>query len=246
MEGGWSRWPLWAGALLGIMCLLPLHSLATVSVDLSNTVQRHHVIYFGDYSTSKGPMSNKATGVSANTRYVQLSNGSRFVCDSTELEHHDPPRVSLFPLNMAMRSVINSIKDAGLPCTHVVDEDHSTVLCWDREVRLDTVTAQATRMLGRSSETEPQEYWMGRDCFGPYAATVYGNGEECVYTKQPTETEIRFYCRYTEMENPIPFLTLQEASQCHFVLRVLSSKFCFVSHLDHAMETETVRCRMLE
>ncbi|KPA81603.1 hypothetical protein ABB37_03937 [Leptomonas pyrrhocoris] len=247
-QRGWLHWSFWTVTLAGVAILVQLHYAAAVSVDLSDTVQRNHNIYFGEYGSPKGDRGNADDGAAASmtARYIQLSNGSRFACETTELEHHDPAAPGLVPLNMAVQSAIHSITDGNLPCTHVVQEQYSIVLCWDREVRLDIIAAQTTRVVGRHSLDEPQEYWVGHDSFGPYAATVYGNGEECVYNKQPTVTEVRFYCRYTEFENPIPFLTIYEAAQCHFVLRAMSSKFCSIPRLDHAIETETVHCRMLD
>lgn len=245
------RWSSWSALLLCFTCLLQLHTVIAAPVDLSDTVLRNHVFLFGDYGTAKpnvGSTDRNGASLTSSTRYVQLSNGSRFVCDTTDFQHHDPPTSPGYSLNLAMQSVLHSIRAAGLPCTHVVVEQQSIVLCFDREVRRDHVPSQTRHVLGKRDPATAgsAEYTSGHDAFGPYAATVYGDGEECPYTKRPTETEVRFYCRYTELENPIPFLTLHEASQCQYVLRVMSSRFCYITQLDHAVETETVQCRMLD
>lgn len=245
MQKTWSRLPFWAAVILSVVCFAQLQRFAAASVDLSDTLQRNHVLYFTEHGDHTAPVDG-GDAASANTRYVQLSNGSRFVCETTDIKHHHPPSFADSLLNMRMQSIIDSIKAAGPPCTHVVDEQRSIVLCWNREIRVDKVAARTSRILGRRNETSPPDYWTGHDAFGRYVATRYDEGEECWYTRRPSETEIRFYCRYTEMENPVPFLTLHESAQCHFMLRVMSDRFCFVPQLDHAVETETVHCYMLE
>lgn len=244
------RMLLWVALLLSIACCSHVRVTNAVPVDLSEPVLRNHVLLFGNYGSPSAPM-HRASPPDANTRYVQLSNGSRFVCDTTSFEHHDPPPSTGFPLAHGVQAVLQSIMDVGQPCTHVVEEQYATVLCWNREVRHEVVAARTARVLGRYNRSATgngaaSDYWLGIDSFGPYAATAYGGGDACKYEKRPMETEIRFYCRYTELENPIPFLSLHESSQCNYVLRVLSNRFCGIPQLDHAIETETVQCRMLD
>ncbi|KPI85027.1 hypothetical protein ABL78_5911 [Leptomonas seymouri] len=237
-----------ASILIGVSVLAPLCYTTAMLVDESVTVQHHHNIYFGADDSSKGPLRYAEEGAapSMTARYVQLSNGSRFACETMDIVRLSSALFDASSLNAQVQSSIKAIKDNGGPCVRVMSEQRFTVLCWDKEVRLDIATARMSRVLGRCDPDVPQEYWVSKDAFGPYVATVYGNGEECVYKKTPTVTEVRMYCRFTDFDNPMPFLFLRETSQCNFVLRIMSQNFCYIPPLENIIETESVRCRMLD
>lgn len=213
-------------------------------MDLSNPVERNHFLLLAPYGVRHRSGAN-AHGENT-ARYVQLSNGSRFVCDTTGTKRRDPLDAKNYPLRHQMESLMTFMRGSDHPCVHYAEESYVTVYCWDNEVREDALSENKASSLGRRRTDGPQMYWASNDAFGRYAATVYGDGDECPYDKgRRIETEVRFYCRYSEFENPIPYMSIHESSQCRYMLRLLSSKFCSVHQLDHPSEEETVQCQML-
>ncbi|CBZ26381.1 conserved hypothetical protein [Leishmania mexicana MHOM/GT/2001/U1103] len=235
---------LWLAAAALAVLTLQLHSAAAAPMDLSNPVEHNHFLLLAPYGDSH---RSGATADRGNTaRYVQLSNGSRFVCDTTSIKRRDPLDAKRYSLRHQMESLMTVMRSSDHPCVHYAEENYVTVYCWDKEVREDALTENKGRSLGRRRTDGPQMYWASNDAFGRYAATVYGDGDECQYDMgRRIETEVHFYCRYSEFENPIPYMSIHESSQCRYMLRLLSSKFCSVSQLDHPSEEETVRCQML-
>ncbi|CAC9552364.1 conserved hypothetical protein [Leishmania infantum JPCM5] len=236
---------LWLAVAALAVLTLQLRSAAAAPMDLSNPVEHNHFLLLAPYGASH----RSGTGADGeNTaRYVQLSNGSRFVCETASTRRREPLDAKSYPLRHQMESLMTVMRRSDHPCVHYAEENYVTVYCWDNEVREDALSENKGRSLGRRRIDGPQIYWTSNDAFGRYVATVYGDGDECPYDKgRRIETEVRFHCRYSEFENPIPYMSLHESSQCRYMLRLLSSKFCSVPQLDHPSEEETVRCQMLD
>ncbi|GET93620.1 hypothetical protein, conserved [Leishmania tarentolae] len=235
----------WLTVTAFAVCTLELRSAAAAPIDFSNPVVHNHILLLAPYRDHHEPSVNAHETNRA--RYVQLSNGSRFVCHTTNKKRYDLFDANNYSLQHQMDSLMTIMRSSDHRCVHYAEDNYVTVYCWDNEVREDTLTENKGRSLGRRRTDGPQLYWASNDTFGRYAATVYGEGDECPYDKgRRLGTEVRFYCRYSEFENPIPYMSLHESSQCHYTLRLFSRKFCSVIQLGHAKEEETVRCQMLD
>ncbi|KAK7194014.1 hypothetical protein NESM_000313800 [Novymonas esmeraldas] len=246
-DGGRPSARLAAGAVLVLLLLTVAPREATAApMDLSSPVEHAHYFMFPSHGGQRRP-STVARAESTTARYVQLSNGSRFVCDTVSERRRDPLDPSNYVLGQQMEALMGVLHRSDSPCVHHAVEKHVAVFCWDMQVRWDIPTENRSRFLGRRQPRAPQLYWAGRNHVGRYVATVYGDGDDCPYVKnRPIETEVRFYCRYTDFQNPMPYMSLYESSQCRYVLELLTSKVCSVPYLDHPSEEETVQCQMLD
>ncbi|KAG5464371.1 hypothetical protein LSCM1_00554 [Leishmania martiniquensis] len=243
---GWrSGFALWLATVAFAVVAFEWRSAAAAPMDLTSPVEHRHFLQLAAYDGRHSPSNSAAEATAA--RYVQLSNGSRFVCETTNLRRREPLDVKHYPLEHHMASLMIAMRNSDQPCVQYAAGKHVIVYCWDRKVREEYLTEGKGRFLGRRTAERTQRYWIATDALGRYAATVYGDGEECPYDKvRRIETEVRLYCRQSEFQNPIPYLSLYESSQCRYILRLLSDKFCSVPQLDHPREEETVRCQMLD
>ncbi|AIO02664.1 hypothetical protein LPMP_355340 [Leishmania panamensis] len=236
---------LWLTATAFIILALELRGVLAAAMDLSNPVEHNHFLLLAPYGSRLGPDAD-ADGAST-ARYVQLSNGSRFLCNTISTKRRDPLDANHYPLGSQMESLMAVMRSSKHPCVQYAEGSNVIVYCWDKHVRADALAGTKGRSLGKRQSEKVQLYWSASDAFGRHAATVYSGGDVCPYEKERRiETEVRFYCRYSQFQNPIPYISLYESSQCSYVLRLLSSKFCSVSQLDHPREEETVRCQMLD
>ncbi|KAG5465845.1 hypothetical protein CUR178_00559 [Leishmania enriettii] len=239
------RWLAAAAAVVAFAVVaLELCGAAAAPMDLSDPVEHNHFLLLAPYGGRHQP--NASPGGKTTARYVQLSNGSRYVCETTNVLRREPFDAEHYPLGHQMESLMFAMRNSNHPCVQYAEDKRVAIYCWDNKVREEYYTEKSGRSLGVRRIDQPHPYWSATDAFGRYAATIYDNGDECSYDKtRRIETEVRFYCRNSEFQNPIPYMSLYESSQCRYMLRLLSRKFCSVPLLDHPSEEETVVCRML-
>lgn len=244
---GWHSTLLgWLAAAALAVALLSACGVVATPMDFSHPMVHHHLLMFGSFGSQPDHAADAAARATGGARYVQLSNGSRFVCGTVNTYHRESLKDNGVPLAEQMQSVIDMLRSHVGPCVHYSHDGLSSVYCWDVQVRLDTPAKNQVRFLGRRNPDTAAVYSADADTFGRYVATTYGDGDECPYDKsRHMETEVRFYCRYAELDNPMPHLSLHEASQCRYVMRLQSVYFCALPVLDYPGEDETVRCRML-
>ncbi|KAG5490677.1 hypothetical protein JKF63_00799 [Porcisia hertigi] len=240
-----SNWVLWLVAAVVTCAAFGLRGASAASIDLPNAVEHNYMFLFAPYSGRHQPGRNPEGSNTA--RYVQLSNGSRYVCETLSIQRRDPFEAKPGQLGSQMEAFIAAMRRTDSSCIHHAQEKQLNGYCWGTMVSQFFYSEGKNHVLGRSRTDGLQQYWYATDAFGRYAATIYGDGDECPYDKsRRIETEVRFYCLSSHIEKLVPYMSLYESSQCRYVMSLPMKKLCSIPQLDHSRVKETVQCHMLD